>query len=762
MDDLTTVRVSFDTVPVLLDMASEFLAFDQILAATTEPLEVGRQCRLIITLPVAGIDLSATGRVIRVGPQGAVLEILCWEEGHARALWYWVGLCREILRNSGVRAYQERASGPATLPSRAALRALLFARAESGEEDAPRKQEPQTVRASRPGEHRSMPRETVAGGATGSPPVGEDRKGRRSAVKGPQPRLPLSARGFSGGRNFVSPRSRYAFTVALANRPLPFVIDDIRTQGKTGWLELSGGRLSRRLGFYEGALVQVEQRPHVSVDFLANAVRAVGLDWRLVTANADRLRYSDTPEEVLISTGKMTQDQAERVLSRRLSVQLARTIDGNHKGEAGFLEGGWTHGPPALMPDPPVPLVRMIWDGSRAATFRRPRLAADNLRQRLLAGALRWVGRQDFPLEEATHRVEELDFILRCKEDMASVTSYLAAEGKDDRIALATLWSLLLLGFVEAQESVSGVVQGIDLIPDRPEPQSMAEGPQAGAGTTSTQEGGVSSDVAGDGERHDPSRPPAEVAGAGLSPKSGVDEVDSAPGTLGSADGKAAPAHAEAGSSLSPDPETAPMPQAVDQGSDSPVRPVSGNQEDGPGLLSSVGRAASVSPEEVKATESVPQDREELDSLLGVRNQLEQLNHFEVLGLSWSAHPDDIQPAYGRALKKFRAATTSDDPRVSEVAQAIIRRIVQAYEVLSNPATRRRYRELLMGAEVDAEVDRLMKEGGLHYMLERHAEALRCFERAADLAPDRDDVNAEVVRQRATMRESLKEHAGDH
>ncbi len=760
MTDTYALRVAYPSVTDFLNMASEFLAFDNILISSATPLPPGKSYELTLVLPVVEVELVCRARMSQPRPGGAVLEIVSWEEGHDSALWTWVALAWEILRAAGARRFQAPPPARAIRPDPTAWSAFLLqsggaitdhGRLVEGPEARSQQDPPGT------GGGISLEKSAAVPVRPGGPPSGKP----TGPIVPPRvvpkrPRRPVGARSVdSGATTFVSPPSRHSMTVSLTVRPLPFVLDDIRIQAKTGWLEVTGGRASRRIRLLDGAVVQIEQRPHLPVDFLVTAVRAVGLDWHLVASHASRLQYTDAPEEVLVSLGAFNQDQAERILSRRISVQLARVIDESVSGEAGFVEEKRRPGQGVLLPDPPVPLVRMIWDGSRSATYRRPRAVANVLRERLVRACLRWIGRDDYPLEEATHRVEELDIILRCKEDIASVMSYLSADGKDDRTALATVWSLLQLGFLEAMEPVDSLVgdgsETKKAAPRRRGARSSTPVPSAGDG----QGHETFTHVSGSVTAATPAPPPCMPARPGpVLPPTGS--------TTGASEGVARAGRGVVGAT--PPGESAASSPAADDAEAERVQSRVGARSTpapSPSIASkTASRAERFTASPDKAESAAPREpaegSERLRTLDETRDRLEQLDHFQALGLPWSAHPDDIQSAYVRLLDQYRGATEDEDARIVEVTQAIIRRLVQAFEVLSDDARRRSYRELLVGDQLRAEVERLMKQGGLHYLLDEHEDALRCFERAADLAPERKDVRKELERQRLSMGKTLE------
>ncbi len=65
---------------------------------------------------------------------------------------------------------------------------------------------------------------------------------------------------------------------------------------------------------------------------------------------------------------------------------------------------------------------------------------------------------------------------------------------------------------------------------------------------------------------------------------------------------------------------------------------------------------------------------------------MNQFNYYEILGISPLANQDDIQKAY-----RFLAKQYHPDVNQSENATAIMQKINEAYQVLSNPKTRQLY-----------------------------------------------------------------------
>ncbi len=741
MDDTKTLRLEFASLVDFLDMAGKFLAFDQVFVGHRAVSPDGGPVSVTLVLPVAGFEISCHAEHLEPRHEGTVLKVVSWTPGHRDALWQWVALTWEILRSAGLPGFQGPPPPPATSVRPTDCLRLRDTKQATGNvrdgatprpspgiaheapgtgpaarRDPVRPLQPQTsgpptgksLPVNSKGEISTQPTQSTPVGRSASPP-------RLRPLK--RPRRPLGARQFPYGGIQVHPLPRrHLFTKSLTSRGLAFLLDDIRSQGRTGWLEVTGNRVTRRIRFHEGAVVQLEQRPHMPVDFLFTAVRAVGLDWHAVRKHASSLEREDSPEALLVSLGVFNRDQAERVLSRRVSVQLARAIEEGWSGEAGFIEES-EGDPPSLMPDPPVPLTRMVWDGVRAATFKRSQSSAAALRDRLLEASLRWRGRDDYAIEEATHRVEELDIILRCKEDLASIVGYLSAEGKEDRTALSTLWALLQLGFIESERP-------LDQLDDRRFSTTAQNEPLRKARPIAL-------------DRTAPEEPPSLRSQGPASPDRPESQETPEPPDSG-----VPPVTSERRESPAQPTETAgPRPDdtsrdALARADEHPGATVP-EEETRPGVAPSGGER--------------PDLKQRLEQLRATCRRMEELDHFKVLELPWSVHPSEIQPAFLERLKRYREEASDPEPRIVETAQAIMRRLVQAFEVLSDDERRRRYRELLMGEEIGAEVDRLMKQGGLHYLLEEHEEALKCFERAAELAPERPDVMKELERQRQSL-----------
>jgi len=105
------------------------------------------------------------------------------------------------------------------------------------------------------------------------------------------------------------------------------------------------------------------------------------------------------------------------------------------------------------------------------------------------------------------------------------------------------------------------------------------------------------------------------------------------------------------------------------------------------------GRPMSPEPKELG-----PQEREGGAPSDGLRKRyesLDQMDHFERLGLHYSAHPSEFAPAWRRIEQELKDLEGFD----SELARRCGRLVEEARTILSSPAARQRYRLQLLGEE---------------------------------------------------------------
>ncbi len=74
--------------------------------------------------------------------------------------------------------------------------------------------------------------------------------------------------------------------------------------------------------------------------------------------------------------------------------------------------------------------------------------------------------------------------------------------------------------------------------------------------------------------------------------------------------------------------------------------------------------------------------------------QLETSNHFEVLGIHWSAQTDEIQLAYQKIIQLYREGGPNHQAN-AEATRRIRQRIEDAYAILKNEADRMKYRKVI-------------------------------------------------------------------
>ncbi|MCB9653786.1 MAG: hypothetical protein H6729_06615 [Deltaproteobacteria bacterium] len=134
---------------------------------------------------------------------------------------------------------------------------------------------------------------------------------------------------------------------------------------------------------------------------------------------------------------------------------------------------------------------------------------------------------------------------------------------------------------------------------------------------------------------------------------------------------------------------------------------------------------------------------------------LEALNHFEVLGVHWSAHQRTYRAAHRRALREFdikEAAWQEASEDVLNMIQKIHGRINEAYTFLSNTENRIDYRQNLFDKSERAfAADMLVKKGEIALMRGDRVFAIECLETAHELAPSPQKQELLETARRAPM-----------
>jgi hypothetical protein len=118
---------------------------------------------------------------------------------------------------------------------------------------------------------------------------------------------------------------------------------------------------------------------------------------------------------------------------------------------------------------------------------------------------------------------------------------------------------------------------------------------------------------------------------------------------------------------------------------------------------------------------------------------LRGMNHFEVLGVHWSAHHRGHKAAYEKIKREFdlKKAPLRDAPEdVKTLAKEINGIIDTAWTVLSNTETRQNYRKQLFDkTERQYASDMLVKQGEVALMRGDRVAAIEALETAVELEP---------------------------
>ncbi|HJL03342.1 MAG TPA: DnaJ domain-containing protein [Polyangiaceae bacterium LLY-WYZ-15_(1-7)] len=124
-------------------------------------------------------------------------------------------------------------------------------------------------------------------------------------------------------------------------------------------------------------------------------------------------------------------------------------------------------------------------------------------------------------------------------------------------------------------------------------------------------------------------------------------------------------------------------------------------------------------------------------------DRLDQLDYYTLLGLEPSATADQIRAAFHTFALKFHPDNHSgEDPAKAARAAQIFRRGAEAYRILSEPQTRKRYDEGLQQGKLrlaaEEQGPRKRRPGSGSQKVSRKAHP---FVRKADLAIKREDWN---------------------
>ncbi len=140
-----------------------------------------------------------------------------------------------------------------------------------------------------------------------------------------------------------------------------------------------------------------------------------------------------------------------------------------------------------------------------------------------------------------------------------------------------------------------------------------------------------------------------------------------------------------------------------------------------------------LTPEQLKLVEEIER----------LHPRLEEIGHYEILGLPRDAVIDDIKSSYFVLAKKFHPdRNTFLEGELRDKAKDIFVRLSKAYEVLSNPTQRELYDSKLTPDDLQEQVKGLFeaesafKEGVVHLRNRRYDLAVEQFEKALELKPD--------------------------
>jgi hypothetical protein len=118
---------------------------------------------------------------------------------------------------------------------------------------------------------------------------------------------------------------------------------------------------------------------------------------------------------------------------------------------------------------------------------------------------------------------------------------------------------------------------------------------------------------------------------------------------------------------------------------------------------------------------------------------LRQQNHFEVIGVHWSAHHRTFRAAYDKARSRFdlaRPPLKDAGEEILELAREGLKSIETAYKTLTNEEQRLAYRKKLFDAtERQYSADMLVKQGEVMLLRGDRVGAMEALETAVELAP---------------------------
>lgn len=119
--------------------------------------------------------------------------------------------------------------------------------------------------------------------------------------------------------------------------------------------------------------------------------------------------------------------------------------------------------------------------------------------------------------------------------------------------------------------------------------------------------------------------------------------------------------------------------------------------------------------------------------------KMHEQNHFDILGVHWSAHPRNYREAWNRARQEFaddEPLLREAPPTIQDLARTALGTIERSFRALKDREQRIRYRNGLFDrTEREYAADMLVKQGEFALMRGDRAQAVECLETAIELNP---------------------------
>ncbi len=131
-----------------------------------------------------------------------------------------------------------------------------------------------------------------------------------------------------------------------------------------------------------------------------------------------------------------------------------------------------------------------------------------------------------------------------------------------------------------------------------------------------------------------------------------------------------------------------------------------------------------------------PEPEDVLPHLTQTLEEFRGIDLFEILHIHWAALPDEIENAYQRLQKEWKALNIppSEKSQGEPLRQSILKEIADAYRVLSDNSERQRYRKEIIGdSQRKFSADLLAQHARTDLYRKEHKRALRHIEQALDL-----------------------------